>query len=166
MPRAESRGPLDIWSANIGVGRSFSVAATLGSCLSLETEAKLRFPYIDIGGIYPNTLSIDDIRDIIALARSRPDIKQPVDQITSERTREAHVSSGKARENGDINTTFDVRKENGRWKIIASPNPDPLRNDLLGVAAVSAGDVWAVGFSGQEKRVLVEHWNGTAWSVR
>jgi hypothetical protein len=51
---------------------SFSVVATLGSCLSLETEAKLRFPYVDIGGIYPNTLSIDDIRDIIALARSRP----------------------------------------------------------------------------------------------
>ena len=107
---------------------SASVAVTLGSCLSFETEAKLRFPYVDLAGVYPNTLSMDDIRDIIALAGSRPDIKQPVDQITSDRPGEARVSSGKARDNGDINTTFDARKEDGRWKIIEkSINTGPVR---------------------------------------
>ena len=107
---------------------SAAVAVTLGSCLSFETEAKLRFPYVDLAGVYPNTLSMDDIRDIIALARSRPDIKQPVDQITSERPGAARVISGKARDNGDINTTFDARKENGHWKIIEkSINTGPVR---------------------------------------
>jgi hypothetical protein len=34
------------------------------------------------------------------------------------------------------------------------------------VAALSANDVWAVGyFSGQGYRTLVEHWNGSSWSV-
>src|SRR5207248_2376891 len=69
-------------------------------------------------------------------------------------------------EDSSLTTRTLIEHWNGsRWKIIASPNPDPVQNDLLGVAAVSASDVWAVGFSGQEKRVLVEHWNGTAWSV-
>ena len=34
---------------------------------------------------------------------------------------------------------------------------------LLGVSAVSATDVWAVGYSGTQ--TLVEHWDSTAWWV-
>jgi hypothetical protein len=33
-----------------------------------------------------------------------------------------------------------------------------------GVAAVSSNDVWAVGYGGPNG-ALIEHWNGTAWSV-
>jgi len=51
------------------------------------------------------------------------------------------------------------------WTIVPSPNPSPYANRLLGVAAVSASDVWAVGTFDQENQTLIEHWNGTAWSV-
>jgi hypothetical protein len=53
------------------------------------------------------------------------------------------------------------------WKQMPSPNPGGTsqNNVLLGVAAVSRTDVWAVGdysISGTV-RTLVEHWDGTAW---
>lgn len=40
--------------------------------------------------------------------------------------------------------------------------------ELAGVAAVSATDVWAVGYyynSSSQAVTLIEHWNGTSWSV-
>ena len=53
------------------------------------------------------------------------------------------------------------------WSIVSNPNPGTGDNVLYGVAAVSAGDVWAVGSYSTTTAVqtLVEHWNGTAWSV-
>ena len=54
--------------------------------------------------------------------------------------------------------------------MVASPTP--ASNDTLsGVAARSAGDVWAVGTRQDRSgaipidRTLTEHWNGSAWSV-
>ena len=35
---------------------------------------------------------------------------------------------------------------------------------LLGVSAVSASDVWAVGSTGTSDEPLIVHWNGTRWS--
>ena len=56
------------------------------------------------------------------------------------------------------------------WSVVASPSP--ASNDTLsGVAARSAGDVWAVGTRQDRSgaipidRTLTEHWNGSAWSV-
>jgi hypothetical protein len=56
------------------------------------------------------------------------------------------------------------------WSLVASPSP--ASNDTLsGVAARSAGDVWAVGTRQDRSgaipidRTLTEHWNGSAWSV-
>ena len=55
------------------------------------------------------------------------------------------------------------------WSVVASPNEGTNNNELHGVAAVSPNDVWAVGFytdsSGAHGQTLVEHWNGSAWSV-
>lgn len=55
------------------------------------------------------------------------------------------------------------------WSVVSSPNPgSPNPNYLFGVAAVSTNDVWAVGTycaSGWCLYTLVEHWNGSAWSV-
>ncbi len=52
------------------------------------------------------------------------------------------------------------------WSIVSSPNPTTSQ-DLYGVAAVSASDVWAVGegFSSSGFSAVIEHWNGTAWSA-
>jgi hypothetical protein len=53
----------------------------------------------------------------------------------------------------------------GQWTEVpggAAPHPSAL----YGIAAVSDNDIWAVGSWGQEGgRGLIEHWDGTNWSV-
>src|SRR5205814_10252020 len=53
--------------------------------------------------------------------------------------------------------------------IIPSPDPGSHGSYLSGVAVVSANDVWAVGTydygGGYLPRTLVEHWNGSVWSI-
>ena len=54
------------------------------------------------------------------------------------------------------------------WSVVSSPNAGTSHNYLNGVAAVSANDVWAVGYyvnGSNVDQTLVEHWNGSAWSV-
>jgi hypothetical protein len=52
------------------------------------------------------------------------------------------------------------------WKQVASPNPSSKSSVLDGVRAISASNIWAVGyyFNGTGYQTLVEHWNGTAWT--
>jgi hypothetical protein len=50
------------------------------------------------------------------------------------------------------------------WTVVSSPNPNPQGNNGLGaVAAVSAGDVWAVGH--QLLGPFTEHWDGSKWTI-
>jgi hypothetical protein len=58
------------------------------------------------------------------------------------------------------------------WKIMPSPNVAGANGDVLaGVAVVSRTDVWAVGWSivntinNEVPTALVEHWNGSVWSI-
>jgi len=54
------------------------------------------------------------------------------------------------------------------WQIVKSPNPGSIYNSLYGVTAVSATNVWAVGYYVHTTGVtqtLIEHWNGSRWSV-
>jgi hypothetical protein len=59
----------------------------------------------------------------------------------------------------------------GTWQKDVSANVDGVNNELLGVAAVSASDVWAVGWAGDPngppyvKRTLIQHFDGSAWSI-
>jgi hypothetical protein len=54
------------------------------------------------------------------------------------------------------------------WSVVPSPQGD---YDLQSVAAVSPGNIWAVGYEevpsgeGYFYYPLIEHWNGSAWSV-
>ena len=56
------------------------------------------------------------------------------------------------------------------WSIVPARNAT-TSNLLTGVTAVAANDVWAVGYtittdgSNQPDRTLIEHWNGTSWSI-
>jgi hypothetical protein len=56
-----------------------------------------------------------------------------------------------------------------QWSVVPSPNIGTDNNQLTDTTAVSANDVWAVGYyfdtSVQNLRTLVEHWNGVQWSV-
>ncbi|HJP64903.1 MAG TPA: hypothetical protein VKA30_01210, partial [Actinomycetota bacterium] len=58
------------------------------------------------------------------------------------------------------------------WTRIATPSvgKSTAFNDLTGVAAVASNDVWAVGTfqggtGGNTFHALIQHWNGTAWSL-
>lgn len=59
-----------------------------------------------------------------------------------------------------------------RWSVVPSPNQGAGENTLAAVVARTASDIWAVGYrqnsSGQNfsaRRTLIEHWNGTRWSI-
>ena len=56
-----------------------------------------------------------------------------------------------------------------KWSVVKSPNaPGATNNALLGIAIVSASDIWAVGFSSNSSNVgstLIAHWNGSTWSI-
>ncbi len=55
-----------------------------------------------------------------------------------------------------------------QWTVVASPNTGTQNNQLRGVTAVSANDVWAVGFylnSTGAVRTLTMYWNGTHWAI-
>jgi hypothetical protein len=53
---------------------------------------------------------------------------------------------------------------------VASPNHGTGSNELTGVAALAADNVWAVGYRLETvadipvAKTLVMHWNGSAWS--
>ncbi|HLI09373.1 MAG TPA: hypothetical protein VKV40_22615 [Ktedonobacteraceae bacterium] len=54
------------------------------------------------------------------------------------------------------------------WSIITSPTPNGSDDQLYGVSVISSSDVWAVGYysnSQLEQQTLIEHWNGSAWSI-
>jgi hypothetical protein len=54
------------------------------------------------------------------------------------------------------------------WSVVPSVDPRATANYLLAVAALAPDDVWAVGDAantGGPQVTLIEHWNGSAWSV-
>jgi hypothetical protein len=54
------------------------------------------------------------------------------------------------------------------WSVVPSPNPGTIGNYLNSVGVVSSTDVWAVGVYLDDpliEQTLVEHWDGTSWSV-
>jgi hypothetical protein len=56
------------------------------------------------------------------------------------------------------------------WTVVPSVDVGTRGSELLGVAALAANDVWAVGDVSTSAtvngdRTLIEHWNGTAWAV-
>ena len=52
------------------------------------------------------------------------------------------------------------------WSFVSTPNVGGGDNKLSDVVALSSNDVWAVGASDNGgEQTLIEHWNGSAWSV-
>ncbi len=56
------------------------------------------------------------------------------------------------------------------WTVINSPNANDQANELHGVSAAADNDAWAVGTvyadnTFTKSRTLIEHWDGTRWSV-
>lgn len=63
--------------------------------------------------------------------------------------------------------TLIMHWNGANWSVVPSPNTANPENRLLGVAAVSANDVWAVGhwYDFTNFRTLIMHWNGASWSI-
>src|SRR5581483_8436842 len=66
-------------------------------------------------------------------------------------------------DNGTVRRSLVEHWNGSTWKVVASPNPGGASASvtLVGVAAVSASNIWAVG-SGTGQ-TLIEHWNGSTW---
>ena len=88
------------------------------------------------------------------------------------------TSRGCATATGSFDTSpscpDEVPAVSGTWLNVPSPNvggSPPLRNELLGVAAVSTGEAWAVGWSQEPgappfvKRPLTQRFDGAAWTI-
>ena len=89
-----------------------------------------------------------------------------------------HAVSGVARNdvwavgsshNGTLPSRSLIQHWDGaQWNIVTSPSPDKQFNELRGVAALSANNVWAVGYRGGTKsetpiETLILHWDGGSW---
>lgn len=66
------------------------------------------------------------------------------------------------------NSTLIEHWDGSSWSIVPGPNPGPNSNVLTGVVAISAHDAWAVGDYRDinfNELPLIEHWDGSSWSV-
>jgi hypothetical protein len=71
--------------------------------------------------------------------------------------------------NGGSQQATLVEHWNGAaWSVVASPNSPNGNSWLNGVTIVAANDIWAVGSGANQSNLsqtLIEHWNGTTWSI-
>jgi hypothetical protein len=64
----------------------------------------------------------------------------------------------------DVRTLAD-QWNGSSWSQSQTIDPSPESSTMQGVAAVADDDVWAVGSQEINSNPLIEHWDGTAWSV-
>lgn len=64
---------------------------------------------------------------------------------------------------------LEARNLLSTWSTVTSPNPSTHGDVLLGVAAISATDAWAVGSTDEvtqaQSKTIAQHWNGTQWTT-
>jgi hypothetical protein len=64
--------------------------------------------------------------------------------------------------------TLALHWNGSQWSVVPSPSPAGAFSQFRAVRAVSSSNVWAVGSSFTNAtgfRTLIEHWNGSQWSV-
>ena len=68
-----------------------------------------------------------------------------------------------------VQQTLSEHWNGTKWSIIKSSNVGSGENELfVGVTAIAANDVWAMGWYVNNigvQQTLTEHWNGTKWSL-
>src|SRR5205823_1593623 len=78
---------------------------------------------------------------------------------------------GNYRDDSNNSQTLTEHWNGSTWSIVPSPNRGTNNNYLKSVAATASNDVWAVGFQFDydqvitNSRTLIEHWNGSTWSI-
>jgi hypothetical protein len=82
---------------------------------------------------------------------------------------DAWAVGGQGAMSGTTALTLTEHWNGNRWSAVPSPSPSAAGNELFGVAAVSANNVWAVGGADVTSvngpaDTLGLHWNGAVWS--
>jgi hypothetical protein len=76
---------------------------------------------------------------------------------------------GSATSLSSSSATLTERYNGTSWHVVPSPNPAGFRyDDLTGVSGTSASDVWSVGMefvTAGHAYPIIEHYNGSAWSL-
>jgi hypothetical protein len=65
-------------------------------------------------------------------------------------------------------STLTLHWNGTQWNVVASPNTQANFNQMTSVSALSANDVWAVGYYRDQSGnafPLTLHWNGVEWSI-
>ncbi|HEX8230379.1 MAG TPA: S-layer homology domain-containing protein [Chloroflexia bacterium] len=69
----------------------------------------------------------------------------------------------------DASTSFILHWDGVSWSQVANPNPASSSSYLGALSATAPDDIWAVGFrtnlSTHINHTLIEHWDGTSWSI-
>jgi len=64
---------------------------------------------------------------------------------------------------------FVGRWDGGGWEAVPSPQRDGSVTALSSLAAVSADDLWAVGYTAstaaEKESPLIQHWDGSSWTL-
>ena len=63
-----------------------------------------------------------------------------------------------------VEEPFTMHWDGAKWSIVESPGFGKS-TPLSDVAALSANDVWAVGYENDNSGPLIEHWDGAQWSI-
>ena len=71
--------------------------------------------------------------------------------------------------NGHGGLTLVEHWNGTQWNVVASPNvKGTLSDSLSGIVAITANNIWAVGGynnASNNSQTLIEHWNGSGWSI-
>jgi hypothetical protein len=70
---------------------------------------------------------------------------------------------------GSPNRALVEHWNGSRWQLVTVPQPKANKTLLDGITAVSATDIWAVGYTlnahDEDQHTLIEHFDGTSWSI-
>ena len=80
-----------------------------------------------------------------------------------QRTTSGRSATAGARNHETPIETLILHWDGSRWSQVPSPNVSGGANQLFGITAISANDIWAVGTAGGAP--LAMRWNGSDWSV-
>jgi Phosphoesterase family len=78
------------------------------------------------------------------------------------------VGSYYAPSNTNVLAALAVHFDGNSWTEVPLPNVGPNQNSMLGVSELANGHAWAVGYfvnAEFQQRTLVQHYDGTTWSV-
>lgn len=90
-----------------------------------------------------------------------------VDALSATSAFAAGTSNHYADDGLQHSTAVALRWSGTSWSRMTVPTSTAIANELAGIKAFSASDVWTVGRTvpAVDGRTLAMHWNGSAWSV-